>query len=99
MDPFLVTERLLRSAWGRGFATEGSRALVDKAFTDLGVVRVHAESMAVNTRSRRVMVSVGLGHVRTFHLQWDDPLPGTEHGEVEYALTRAEWERRGSTAS
>ncbi len=22
---------------------------------------------------------------------WDDPIEGTEQGEVEYALTRAEW--------
>jgi len=92
--------RLLRSAWGRGYATEGSRALVDKAFTELGLERVHAETMAVNDRSRRVMAGVGLRHVRTFHLEWDDPIPGTGHGEVEYALTRAEWEqRRGATAS
>jgi RimJ/RimL family protein N-acetyltransferase len=30
---------------------------------------------------------VGLSYVRTFHLTWDDPIPGTEHGEVEYALS------------
>jgi hypothetical protein len=37
------------------------------------------------------MAGCGLRHVRTFHLAVDDPLPGTEHGEVEYAITRAEW--------
>ena len=40
--------RLVRSAWGRGYATEGSRALVDKAFAELGARRVHASTMAVN---------------------------------------------------
>ena len=25
------------------------------------------------------------------HLHFDDPIPGTEHGEVEYGLRRAEW--------
>ncbi len=27
-------------------------------------------------------------HVRTFHLEWDDPIAGTELGEVEYELLR-----------
>jgi hypothetical protein len=24
-------------------------------------------------------------------LDWDDPIPGAEHGEVEYAVTKDEW--------
>jgi RimJ/RimL family protein N-acetyltransferase len=47
--------RLRRSAWGKGYATEGSRALIERAFTDLGAQRVWAETMVVNTASRRVM--------------------------------------------
>lgn len=81
--------RLRRSTWGRGLATEGSRALVRYAFDAVGVRRVWAETMTVNERSRRVMVKAGLRHVRTFHQQWDDPIPGTEQGEVEYEV-RAE---------
>ena len=44
--------------------------------------------MAVNTRSRAVMERCGLRHVRTFHLDFDDPIPGSEEGEVEYELRR-----------
>lgn len=84
--------RLRRPFWGRGYATEGSRALIRKAFTELGVQRVYAETMVVNTASRRVMEKAGLRHVRTFHADWPDRIPGDEHGDVEYALTRAEWE-------
>ncbi|MEU8328302.1 GNAT family N-acetyltransferase [Micromonospora sp. NPDC048839] len=83
--------RLRRSTWGRGLATEGSRALVRYAFDTVGVRRVRAETMAVNERSRRVLTKAGLRHVRTFHLQWDDPIPGTEQGEVEYELRAEEW--------
>ncbi|MFI2027221.1 GNAT family N-acetyltransferase [Streptomyces buecherae] len=91
--------RLKASAWGRGLATEGARALIDKGFTELGVQRVWAETMAVNTASRRVMQKAGLRYVRTFHVHFDDPLPGTEHGEVEYELRRADWAaRRAATA-
>jgi RimJ/RimL family protein N-acetyltransferase len=83
--------RLHRSAWGRGYATEASRALIRKAFTELGVERVYAETMAVNVASRRVMEKAGLRYVRTFHADWPDRIPGDEHGDVEYALTRAEF--------
>ncbi|MET9242857.1 GNAT family N-acetyltransferase [Nonomuraea sp. NPDC003709] len=86
--------RLHKSAWGRGYATEGSLALIDKAFRELGARRVYAQTMAVNVRSRRVMEKCGLRFTRTFHPEWEDPLPGAEHGEVEYELTRAEWETR-----
>ena len=62
--------RLRRSAWGKGYATEGSRALIRKGFTELGVRRVVAETMAVNTASRRVMKKAGLRLVRTFYRSW-----------------------------
>ncbi|MBC6462050.1 GNAT family N-acetyltransferase [Actinomadura sp. HBU206391] len=88
--------RLRRSAWGRGYATEGSRALVHKGFAELGVQRVFALTMAVNLASRRVMEKSGLRLVRTFHGSWRDPIEGVEHGEVEYALTRTEWERENA---
>jgi len=86
--------RLRRFAWGKGYATEGSRALIRKGFTELGVWRVVAETMVVNTASRRVMEKAGLRYVRTFHQQWPERIEGDEHGDVEYALTKAEWERR-----
>ena len=89
--------RLRRSAWGKGYATEGSRALVDRAFAEAGVERVYAETMAVNAASRRVLEKAGLRHVRTFHLTWEDPIEGTEQGEVEYELLKADWEARKST--
>lgn len=84
--------RLRRAAWGRGYATEGCRALIEKAFTELGVRRVYAETMAVHRASRAVMERAGLRHVRTFHQPWPYPIPGDEYGDVEYALTREEWE-------
>jgi RimJ/RimL family protein N-acetyltransferase len=87
--------RLRRAVWGRGLATEGSRALVRYAFEVAGVRRVWAETMAVNGRSRAVMAKAGLRYVRTFHLTFDDPVPGTEHGEVEYELRREEWRPEG----
>jgi RimJ/RimL family protein N-acetyltransferase len=84
--------RLRRSAWGRGYATEGSRALIRKGFTELGVRRVVAYTMVVNVPSRRVMEKSGLRRVRTFYGDWPYRIEGDEHGDVEYAITREEWE-------
>ena len=47
--------------------------------------------MAVNAGSRATMTAVGLTYVRTFHQDWPEALPGSEHGEVEYAITREQW--------
>lgn len=90
--------RLNRAAWGRGYATEGSRALIHKGFTDLGVERVTAHTMAVNTGSRRVMEKSGLSFVRHFTGDWPEAIDGSEHGEVEYALTRSAWEKGAGRA-
>ena len=86
--------RLRRSAWGNGYATEGCRALIDVAFAEHGVRRVTAEAMVVHAASRRVLEKAGLRPVRFFRADWPDPIPGDEHGDVEYALDREEWEQR-----
>ena len=91
--------RLRQEAWGRGYAAEGARALVDSAFRDHGAQRVVAETMAVHTASRRVMERAGLRLVRSFHADWPDRIPGDEHGDVEYALTREEWDAQQEIAS
>ena len=83
--------RLKKSAWGKGYGSEGSIALIDKGFTDHGVRRALAETMVVNAASRRVMEKAGMRAVRTFHQPWPDPIPGDEHGDIEYAITRDEW--------
>jgi RimJ/RimL family protein N-acetyltransferase len=86
--------RLGRAAWGTGYATEGSRALIEKGFTELGLRRVYATTMTVNVASRRVMEKAGLSLVRTFHESWPYPIEGSEHGDVQYAIEREDWEAR-----
>ncbi|MCH1865265.1 GNAT family N-acetyltransferase [Nocardioides sp. CFH 31398] len=79
--------RLPRAVWGRGLATEGCHTLVDHAFGTLGLVRVWASSMAVNTGSRRVLERLGFTETETWVQRWDDPVEGWEQGEVRYDLT------------
>lgn len=84
--------RLRKTAWGKGYGTEGSLALIRKGFTELGVQRVVAEAIAVNAASRRVMEKSGLRLVRTFRQRWPDPVHGDEHEIAEYALDKSGWQ-------
>lgn len=84
--------RLLSDSWGRGYATEGSRALIDRGFQSSDAERIVAETMAVHVASRRVMEKAGMRYVGTFRTTWPVHIPGDEAGDVEYAITRAEWE-------
>jgi RimJ/RimL family protein N-acetyltransferase len=95
LDEVELGYRLRKSAWGKGYATEGSRALIDKGFAEHGVRRVVAFTMVVNVASRRVLEKAGLRLVRTFHQPWPDYIEGEEEGDVEYALLRSEWEEQG----
>jgi RimJ/RimL family protein N-acetyltransferase len=63
-------------------------------FNQPGVQRVMAHTMTVNVASRRVMEKAGLRYVRTFFEEWPESIEGSEQGDVEYALTRDEWERQ-----
>ena len=90
--------RLRKSAWGDGYATEGSRALIGKGFTEHGTQRVVAEATAVNVASRRMMEKAGLSLVRTFHQPWPYPIDGDQHGTVEYALDKTTWQHDQASA-
>lgn len=87
--------RLVASVWGRGYATEGSRALIDRAFTEWGASMVYAETLAVHVASRRVMEKAGMTFERTFVSDWPYRIPGDEHGDVTYAITREQWLEQG----
>ena len=84
--------RLVRRYWGQGLASEASRALLRHAFDAVRQNRVIAQTMAVNARSRGVMKAIGMRYVRTYFPSWDNPLPGSKEGEVEYEMTRGMWE-------
>src|SRR5262245_3544132 len=47
--------RFVRSAWGRGIATEAARALTEHAFTSAGLNRVVAVTFPQNAPSQRVL--------------------------------------------
>jgi RimJ/RimL family protein N-acetyltransferase len=86
--------RLLRRRWRQGYASEGARELLRHGFHDLKLNRIFAQTMAVNRPSRATMETLGMHYVRNFHENYDEPVPGVEHGEVEYEIRRADWPAR-----
>lgn len=83
--------RLRRADWGQGLASEGASALIDWGLKSAGYETIVSTTMAVNLGSRRVMEKIGMRHVRTEHVDWADPIPGSEEGEVWYEVLRSEW--------
>jgi len=86
--------RLLRRYWGKGLASDGARELVRYGFEDVGLARIIAQTLAVNTGSRAVMERIGLTYVRAFPSSLTAPVGGVEEGEVEYEMTSEQWESR-----
>lgn len=52
--------RLAYGQWGKGYATEAARAVLDYAFGKLGRDEVVAMTAALNKRSQRVMERLGM---------------------------------------
>ncbi|MFC0645665.1 GNAT family N-acetyltransferase [Cellulomonas phragmiteti] len=95
LDEVELGYRLRQAAWGNGYATEVSAALLEKAFTGLDVRTVWGATMALNTPSQRVMEKVGMAVVE--HLGTPDDMlavEGAELGGHRYEITREQWEQR-----
>ncbi len=92
-DEIELGYRLHKSAWGRGYATEGALALVRKGFRELGTARVSATALAANRASIRVMEKAGLRHKSDYTYEFTDPETGqvTGHPAVQYALDRRDF--------
>ncbi|NDZ77913.1 GNAT family N-acetyltransferase [Streptomyces sp. SID10853] len=95
LDEVELGYRLRRAAWGKGYATEGSRALLGKAFTELGVRMVWAETMSVNHGSRNIMEKLRMTHADTIPTPPDmEMVEGAQHGGVRYEITKEQWEQQ-----
>lgn len=58
--------RLKKTAWGKGYATEGAKACLDYAFKQIGLEEVYAVAAAVNNPSTHVMKKIGMKYVKSF---------------------------------
>jgi RimJ/RimL family protein N-acetyltransferase len=80
--------RLLPSFWGQGVATELSRALIDKAFRELGAEEVFARTLQGNSASQKVLLKCGLSLVGR---AVDEGMPGPDQVLLRYSLGREQW--------
>ncbi len=103
-DEVALGYRLRRAMWGKGYATEGVQALIDRGFGEWGIRRVVATTYEENRASRRVMEKVGMKFVRAFSItaeeiekadaNYSESVEVWDGDDVEYALERSDWEQR-----
>jgi RimJ/RimL family protein N-acetyltransferase len=75
-----------RPFWGRGYATEAARAMLDFGFGSMGLNRIFAHHMRDNPASGRVLANIGMtreGVLSQHILKWDQ-----FRDVVLYGLTR-----------
>ena len=85
--------RLAREAWGQGYASEAARAVVDRAFTTLGLDALVSFTAEWNRPSRRVMEKIGM--TRDPGEDFMHPKLPPEHKlakHVLYRLDRETWQ-------
>lgn len=83
-----------KAYWGRGICTEAAIAAIDYGFESLGLNRIHANHLARNPASGRVMEKAGMireGVARQHTKKW-----GRHEDLILYGLLREEWSRNPS---
>ena len=81
-----VGYRLIRSAWGNGYATEAASAVRDYAFSELDQTRLVSLIDPTNTRSIRVAEKLGMNFEKEVLLEnydYPDHLYVTSNTEVQ----------------
>jgi RimJ/RimL family protein N-acetyltransferase len=80
---------LARRHWGRGYATEATRALIEWAFQQSSIYRVYATTDVENIASRRVLEKVGMQREGTLRKYIVHPNVGEVPRDCHiYAITK-----------
>ncbi len=77
--------RFMKKYWGKGYATESSRACLNYGFHDLKLNRIIAKAMPDNKDSLKVMQKLGMTF-RGYHHDPTDP-----HPFIMYDMKNTEW--------
>lgn len=77
--------------WGKGYATEALKKLMEYGFTHLNIRRIEAGCAVANVASVRVLERAGM--IREGRKRQALPLPDGWADNYEYAILKSEWER------
>lgn len=77
--------RFAKKYWGKGYATESAKAMLDYGFNQLAQSNIYALAHIGNSGSRNVLEKTGLRYIETF--DWN----GTDHDW--FSISRQEWEQ------
>jgi [ribosomal protein S5]-alanine N-acetyltransferase len=89
LDEGMLWYTLHPDYWGRGYATEAARAMVDFGFRELRLHRTWAGCDPANVASWRVMERVGMR--REGHLRENTRIKGIWTDSLIYAILDREW--------
>jgi RimJ/RimL family protein N-acetyltransferase len=96
-DRLTLGYALAPAVWGRGLASEATRAIVDVGFQLTRAAAIEASAHVENPASRRVLERAGFSWVGSgLH---DAPARGAMVECDDFAYTRAEWTARTAAAS
>lgn len=82
--------RLKKKFWGQGYASEVSKAIIKKGFSEYKLDSIFAITMAKNLGSQGVMKKIGLKWVSNYT---ENDFPGEDKSAVKFAITAAEWSK------
>jgi RimJ/RimL family protein N-acetyltransferase len=82
--------QLRADCWGRGYATEAARAVLEMAFTRFAFPLVYAQTSQRNRASWGLMEKLGMR--RLAELDYPDPdYPPEDNPTIVYGLAREDW--------
>ena len=76
--------------WGKGYATEAARAILQFGFSELGMHRIYANALAINKGSVRVLEKLGMRlEAREREKEW---IKDRWHDRLIFAILDHEWQ-------
>ncbi len=89
--------RLAYAHWGKGYATEAARAVLNYAFTRLSIAEIVACTVPNNRRSRAVMEKIGMS--RDHNGDFDYPKLPPDHHLSRHVLYRISRDTRNAESA
>lgn len=84
--------RLKKTAWGKGFATEGAKRCLEFGFEELNLEKIISTCTEKNTRSENVMKKIGMDKIGEFNHPKLKAYPEYEKC-ICYGITKDNWQQ------